>query len=91
MNSAIENMPVAYTKLMFPKNRSKPVHISKENKLSPYAKLTFPKNRTKTDRKTDRQTDRQTDTQPDTGTTPSDEVDTKVIQMTMLSTHFFLS
>ena len=63
MNSAIENMPVAYTKLTFPKNRSKPVHISKENKLSPEAKLTFPKNRTKTDRKTDRQADKQTDNQ----------------------------
>ena len=42
MNFALENMPVAYTKLMFSKNRSKPVHISDENKLSPKAKLTFP-------------------------------------------------
>ena len=46
MNSAIENMPVAYTKLTFPKNRSTLVDISKENKLSPKAKLIFPENRT---------------------------------------------
>ena len=60
MNSAIENMLVAYTKLTFPKNRSKLVDISKKNKLSPWEKLTFPNSRTKTDRKTNRQTNRQT-------------------------------
>ena len=42
MNFALENMPVAYTKLTFSKKRSKPVNISDENKLSPLAKLTFP-------------------------------------------------